>query len=342
MVRRGFVCGRDLEQHRLAERAREEVDADRQRRCGWADELRAERRTRLVCPHVRPRAADRARWGDAAGGFSTNSEAAVGSDRRSNQGSYLLGRSANPMGVSRREFVALAAGTAATAFSRRVFAAGGSVEELTGFTLAEAAARVRSGAVTSTQLTQACLERIAIYDPKLDAFITVMKEHGARAGTAARCRTEGRTVARAAARRADRDQGHHRYGGHAHDRRQRAVRRSRAGRGCDGRRAPQGGRRRHHRQDEHARICDGRRRDVVLRPVAQSLEPRAQHRRLVVGFGRRDRGMSELRRAGHRHRRLRAHAGIVLRHRGLEAHLWARTDSRHHAAHAVARSLRSR
>jgi aspartyl-tRNA(Asn)/glutamyl-tRNA(Gln) amidotransferase subunit A len=79
------------------------------------------------------------------------------------------------MGVSRREFVALAAGTAAAAFTRSTFAATGSAEELTGFTLAEAAARVRSGAVTATELTEACLARIAIYDPKLDAFITVMK-----------------------------------------------------------------------------------------------------------------------------------------------------------------------
>jgi aspartyl-tRNA(Asn)/glutamyl-tRNA(Gln) amidotransferase subunit A len=80
------------------------------------------------------------------------------------------------MDVSRREFVAIAAGTAAAAaFARPLFAAGGSVDELTGFTLAEAAAKVRSGAVTATQLAEACLARIEIYDPKLDAFITVMK-----------------------------------------------------------------------------------------------------------------------------------------------------------------------
>src|SRR5258708_22703315 len=49
-------------------------------------------------------------------------------------------------------------------------------DELTALSLTEAAAKIRSGAVTSTQLTEACLARIAIYDPKLDAFITVMKE----------------------------------------------------------------------------------------------------------------------------------------------------------------------
>src|SRR2546430_16828600 len=50
-----------------------------------------------------------------------------------------------------------------------------SSDDLTSLSLAEAAAKVRSGAVTSVQLTEACLARIAVYDPKLDAFITVMK-----------------------------------------------------------------------------------------------------------------------------------------------------------------------
>lgn len=43
-------------------------------------------------------------------------------------------------------------------------------------TLAEASAKIKSGAVTSVQLTEACLARIAIYSPKLNAFITVMKD----------------------------------------------------------------------------------------------------------------------------------------------------------------------
>lgn len=48
-------------------------------------------------------------------------------------------------------------------------------ESLARLTLAEAAAQVRSGKVTALQLTEACLARIEVYDPKLDAFITVMK-----------------------------------------------------------------------------------------------------------------------------------------------------------------------
>ncbi|WP_232298738.1 amidase [Granulicella tundricola] len=47
---------------------------------------------------------------------------------------------------------------------------------MTKLTLAEASARIHAGTVTSTQLTKACLDRIAIYDPKLDAFITVMRD----------------------------------------------------------------------------------------------------------------------------------------------------------------------
>src|SRR5579863_1698410 len=47
---------------------------------------------------------------------------------------------------------------------------------LAGLTLAEASAMIHSGKVTPTQLTMACLDRIAIYAPKLDCFVTVMRE----------------------------------------------------------------------------------------------------------------------------------------------------------------------
>ncbi len=43
-------------------------------------------------------------------------------------------------------------------------------------TLADAAAKVRAGEVTSTQLTEAVLARIETYNDKLDAYITVMKD----------------------------------------------------------------------------------------------------------------------------------------------------------------------
>ena len=50
------------------------------------------------------------------------------------------------------------------------------LEALAALSLAEASARIRTGAVTSAQLTQACLARIEIYNPKLNCFITVMRD----------------------------------------------------------------------------------------------------------------------------------------------------------------------
>ena len=47
-------------------------------------------------------------------------------------------------------------------------------DELTGLTLLEASNRVRNRSVTSVQLTRAVLNRIGVYDPKLNSYITVM------------------------------------------------------------------------------------------------------------------------------------------------------------------------
>jgi aspartyl-tRNA(Asn)/glutamyl-tRNA(Gln) amidotransferase subunit A len=47
---------------------------------------------------------------------------------------------------------------------------------LTSLTLSEASARIAARTVTPTQLTQACLERIRVYNPKLETFITVLTE----------------------------------------------------------------------------------------------------------------------------------------------------------------------
>jgi aspartyl-tRNA(Asn)/glutamyl-tRNA(Gln) amidotransferase subunit A len=48
--------------------------------------------------------------------------------------------------------------------------------DLAGKSLAEAAALIRSRAATPVQLTEACLARIATYNPKLNAYITVMRD----------------------------------------------------------------------------------------------------------------------------------------------------------------------
>ena len=81
------------------------------------------------------------------------------------------------MKMTRRDFTVMTAAAAAAQMVMRTgFAKGESdVSDLAVLTLSEAAARVRSGSVTAVALTEACLARIAIYDPKLDAFITVMK-----------------------------------------------------------------------------------------------------------------------------------------------------------------------
>ncbi len=49
-----------------------------------------------------------------------------------------------------------------------------SADQIAGLTLTEAAARMAARQLTSRQLTQACLDRIRTYQPKLDAYITVL------------------------------------------------------------------------------------------------------------------------------------------------------------------------
>jgi aspartyl-tRNA(Asn)/glutamyl-tRNA(Gln) amidotransferase subunit A len=83
------------------------------------------------------------------------------------------------MTITRREFGRGAVGVVAVqAFGPRLLAlaTAPATSDLTPLTLAEASARIRAGTVTPTQLTQACLDRIAIYSSKLDCFITVMRD----------------------------------------------------------------------------------------------------------------------------------------------------------------------
>src|SRR2546422_4649361 len=70
--------------------------------------------------------------------------------------------------ITRRGFTLSLAGALA--------AQGQSSEDLAALSLTEAAARIRARSVTPTQLAEACLARIATYNPKLNAFITVMRE----------------------------------------------------------------------------------------------------------------------------------------------------------------------
>jgi aspartyl-tRNA(Asn)/glutamyl-tRNA(Gln) amidotransferase subunit A len=79
--------------------------------------------------------------------------------------------------IGRRAFLALSAtASVLPALSpRHLFAEPApDATDLTRLTIAEAAAMIQAGKVTSVQLTQALLARIAIYQPKLNAYITVM------------------------------------------------------------------------------------------------------------------------------------------------------------------------
>src|ERR1700682_5207586 len=70
--------------------------------------------------------------------------------------------------ITRRSFACTVLGALA--------ARGQASEDLSALTLAGASAGIRSRAVTPTQLTEACLTRIQTYNPKLNAFITVLRE----------------------------------------------------------------------------------------------------------------------------------------------------------------------
>jgi aspartyl-tRNA(Asn)/glutamyl-tRNA(Gln) amidotransferase subunit A len=90
--------------------------------------------------------------------------------------------------LSRREFVAMSVGAAAltTVSSSETSFAGTSstTEELLALSLSEVSRRIHARQVTSVELTQAVLERIKTYNPKVNAYITVMRDealaHAAR------------------------------------------------------------------------------------------------------------------------------------------------------------------
>lgn len=62
------------------------------------------------------------------------------------------------------------------------------LDAIAALSLSEAASQVRSGKLTSVQLVEACLSRIEVYDRKLDAYITVTRQHAL--AQAAQCDAE--------------------------------------------------------------------------------------------------------------------------------------------------------
>src|SRR5579863_9234497 len=84
-------------------------------------------------------------------------------------------REVSPM-MNRREFIAMAA-AASQAFTQRSYAnQPSSSPDLSALTLAEASRRIHSGEVTSAELTRQLLDRIKIYNPKINAYITIMHD----------------------------------------------------------------------------------------------------------------------------------------------------------------------
>jgi aspartyl-tRNA(Asn)/glutamyl-tRNA(Gln) amidotransferase subunit A len=73
---------------------------------------------------------------------------------------------------TRREW--LAAGLGAAVAARVAFA--DTSDDLAALTLKQASERIRSKKVSPVDLTEACLDRIKTYNPKIDAWITVLRE----------------------------------------------------------------------------------------------------------------------------------------------------------------------
>jgi aspartyl-tRNA(Asn)/glutamyl-tRNA(Gln) amidotransferase subunit A len=90
--------------------------------------------------------------------------------------------------LSRRDFTRLfgttfAAGLASVSLPFQAsitHAETASDDPLTSLSLTEASARIRDRSVTPTQLTKAVLDRIGLYDAKLNSYITVMREEALR------------------------------------------------------------------------------------------------------------------------------------------------------------------
>jgi aspartyl-tRNA(Asn)/glutamyl-tRNA(Gln) amidotransferase subunit A len=79
------------------------------------------------------------------------------------------------MKLTRRQFSTLCGGAALAATVSKAWpAAFEDVEALTGKSLTEISAMIRAKSVTSTQLVQALLTRIEVFNPKVNAYITVM------------------------------------------------------------------------------------------------------------------------------------------------------------------------
>jgi len=79
--------------------------------------------------------------------------------------------------INRRDFVrTTAAACALYAATNPTSTLAAGSDDLARLTISEAARRIRSKEITAMQLAEACLERIKVFNPKVNAYITVMQE----------------------------------------------------------------------------------------------------------------------------------------------------------------------
>jgi hypothetical protein len=81
--------------------------------------------------------------------------------------------------MGRREFVRIAARAAAGASAVGMVSHGissnvAASEELAKLTIVEASRKIHAGEITCTELTEACVSRARAYNPKVNAYITIM------------------------------------------------------------------------------------------------------------------------------------------------------------------------
>ena len=75
------------------------------------------------------------------------------------------------MEINRREFIQMTAVAAAAS----TYAAPSS-DELARLTISEASRKIHSGEINCVELTEACIARAKAYNPKINAYITIMSE----------------------------------------------------------------------------------------------------------------------------------------------------------------------
>jgi hypothetical protein len=83
-----------------------------------------------------------------------------------------------PNEVNRRDFILRSAGPASVALSRLPAADAAPIadpDDLAKLTIAEASKKIRSGEITCANLTRACIESSRTYNPKINAYITLMQ-----------------------------------------------------------------------------------------------------------------------------------------------------------------------